>query len=151
MEENRLLLEQLLGAVGFETRTANDGAEAVATCVQFLPQVVLMDLRMPVMDGYEATRRIREAHGTGVKIVALSASVFVDNRTQALVDGADAFIAKPFREEDLLEQIRQLTGVEYECRPASDTAREGPCDNRPNEAFPNDPAACTLSTGGFAA
>lgn len=138
MEENRLLLEQLLGAVGFETRTANDGAEAVATCAQFLPQVVLMDLRMPVMDGYEATRRIREAHGTGVKIVALSASVFVDNRTQALVDGADAFMAKPFREEDLLEQLRQLTGVEYICQAAPDMAREGVWDNRTNEASPDD-------------
>ncbi len=110
---NRELLEQLLRPIGFEIRTANDGVETLALCKEWLPHLVLLDLRMPVMDGYEAARRIREAHGASIKIIALSASVFTQDRQRALDQGADVFMAKPFLEADLLEQIKQLTGVEY--------------------------------------
>ena len=110
---NRELLEQLLRPIGFEIRTANDGVETVALCKEWLPHLVLLDLRMPVMDGYEAAHRIREAHGASIKIIALSASVFTQDRQRALDQGADVFMAKPFLEADLLEQIKQLTGVEY--------------------------------------
>ena len=110
---NRKLLLRRLAPIGFEVRAANDGAEAVALCKEWSPHLVLLDLRMPVMDGYEATRCIRAAHGSTVKIIALSASVFADDQQQALDCGADAFMAKPYREEDLLGQISQLTGVDY--------------------------------------
>jgi DNA-binding response OmpR family regulator len=86
----------------------------VAQCQEWLPQVVVLDLRMPVMDGYEAARRIRAAHGSAVKIVVLSASVFAEDQRRALAAGADIFLAKPFGKTDLLERIRQLTGVQYE-------------------------------------
>ena len=72
-----------------------------------------MDLRMPVMDGYEATRRIRAAHGPAVKILVLSAGVFAENRQQALAAGADAFLGKPFCESDLLVSLKELAGVDY--------------------------------------
>ena len=111
--ENRELLEELLGSMGFAIRHARDGAEAVALCAQWRPHLVVMDLRMPGMDGYEATRQIRATHGPELKIIALSASVFPASRQRALHEGADAFLAKPFREDDLLARIEQLTGVGY--------------------------------------
>ena len=112
-QENRDLLEHMLAPIGFEIRTASDGVEAVALCKEWLPQLVVLDWRMPVMDGFEAARRIRAAHGSTVKIIALSASVLAENQQMALDAGADMFLCKPFQEGDLLEQIKQLTGMEY--------------------------------------
>ena len=111
--ENCELLVQLLAPVGLEIRTAADGAEAVAQCQAWAPHLVLMDLRMPGMDGHEAIRRIRAAHGARVKIIALSASVFTEERQRAEAEGADAFLAKPFDHAELLERIRGLVGVDY--------------------------------------
>ena len=111
--ENLQLLTLLLAPVGFEIRTAVDGAEAVAQCQEWAPHLVLMDLRMPGMDGYEATRRLRAAHGTTVKIIALSAGVFIEDRQRAVAEGADAFLAKPFDHADLLDRIKELVGVDY--------------------------------------
>ena len=111
--ENLELLTLLLAPVGFEIRTAADGAEAVAQCQEWVPHLVLMDLRMPGMDGYETTRRIRAAHGTTVKIIALSAGVFIEDRQRAVAEGADAFLAKPFDHADLLDRIKELVGVDY--------------------------------------
>ncbi|MCY2988979.1 MAG: PAS domain S-box protein [Planctomycetota bacterium] len=113
LPENRDLLVQLLAPVGFEVRTAVDGVEAVAHCQEWAPQLVLMDLRMPGMDGYEATRRIRTAHGALVKIIALSASAFTESKQRAFAEGADAFISKPLQTADLLDRIKDLVGVDY--------------------------------------
>jgi CheY-like chemotaxis protein len=124
-QENRDLLEQMLVPVGFELRTANDGAEAVALCKEWLPQLVVLDLRMPVMDGFETARQIRAEHGSTVKIIALSAGVFAENQRMALDAGADMFLGKPFQEGDLLERIKQLTGVDYVYR---DVESEKPAD-----------------------
>jgi len=112
--ENRELAAQLLTPLGFSIRLANDGAEAVAQCQSWSPQVVLLDLRMPVMDGHEAARQIRAAHGAAIKIIALSAGAFAENEQDALAAGADAFLTKPFQVGDLLDQIKRLTGVEYD-------------------------------------
>jgi CheY-like chemotaxis protein len=111
--ENCELLEQLLVPFGFEVYTAQDGREAVTQCQAWSPHVVLLDLRMPVMDGYEAAQRIRAAYGPAVKIIALSASVFAEHQQQALAAGADAFLTKPLREADLLGQIKRVTGLDY--------------------------------------
>ena len=111
--DNRSLLEALLSSIGFEVRTAADGVEAVAQSQAWAPQLILMDLHMPVMDGYEATRRIRASQGAAVKIIALSASVFAESQQRAVDEGADAFLAKPFREATLLELIKQQLGVDY--------------------------------------
>ena len=121
LADNRELLEHLLTPIGFELRAAVDGAEAVAHCQAWQPHLVLLDLRMPVMDGYEAARNIRAAHGQTIKIIALSASAFADNQQQALADGADLFMAKPFRDGELLEQIKRLTGVDYVYEEAQET------------------------------
>jgi PAS domain S-box-containing protein len=115
VEDNRQLLAQLLGPVGFEVRLATNGAEAVAEFEQWHPHLVLMDFRMPVMDGHEAIRRIRAmAGGKAARIVAVTASAMDENRQELMAIGADDFIGKPFREADLFEKIHAQTGVEYD-------------------------------------
>jgi PAS domain S-box-containing protein len=111
--ENRELVEWLLAPLGFEIRTAVDGADALAQAQAWAPHLVLMDLRMPVMDGHEATRRLRAAHGAALKIVVLSAGVFTADQEQALAAGADAFVGKPIREPELLAVIQRVAGVEF--------------------------------------
>lgn len=121
--ENRYLLERMLKPVGFEIRCAENGAEAVSMCNEWHPNVVLLDLHMPVMDGFEASRLIHAAHGATIKIIVLSASVLDDGRQQALGDGADAFIVKPFEFTELLENLKRLIGVNYV--PADERADAG--------------------------
>src|SRR5436305_1874594 len=99
IEDNRQLLAQLLAPVGFEIRLATNGAEAVREFEQWQPHLVLMDFRMPVMDGHEAIRRIRAmVGGKEPKIIAVTASAMEENRLDLMAIGADDFISKPFRE-----------------------------------------------------
>jgi PAS domain S-box-containing protein len=114
IEDNRQLLAQLLGPVGFEIRLATNGAEAVEQFEQWRPHLILMDFRMPVMDGHEAIRRIRALpQGTVPKIIAVTASAMDENRQELLEIGADDFISKPFREAELFEKIHLHAGVQY--------------------------------------
>jgi signal transduction histidine kinase/CheY-like chemotaxis protein len=113
-EDNRLLLVQLLRPAGFETRQAANGEEAVRECTAWQPHAVLMDLRMPVMDGYEATRRIRAGdHGGEVKIIAVTASAFEEDRKGILAAGVDDYLAKPFREPVVFAKLATHLGVKY--------------------------------------
>jgi PAS domain S-box-containing protein len=114
MEDNRQLLAQLLTPIGFEIRLATNGAEAIQEFEQWRPHLILMDFRMPVIDGHEAIRRIRAmAGGTEIKIIAVTASALDENRQQLLEVGADDFISKPFREVDLFQKIHAHVGVQY--------------------------------------
>ena len=113
-ENNRQLLALLLAPVGFEIRLATNGAEAVTEFGEWRPQLILMDFRMPVMDGHEAIRRIRTmAGGADPKIIAVTASAMGENRQVLMEIGADEFISKPFREGELFQKIQALLGVEY--------------------------------------
>ncbi|HUG20059.1 MAG TPA: response regulator, partial [Planctomycetaceae bacterium] len=114
IEDNRQLLEQLLAPVGFEIRLATNGAEAIREFEQWRPHLILMDFRMPVMDGHEAIRRIRAlAGGNEPKIIAVTASALDENRQDLLAIGADDFLSKPFREIELFQKIHNHVGVEY--------------------------------------
>jgi PAS domain S-box-containing protein len=114
IEDNRQLLAQLLAPVGFEIRLATNGAEAVQEFETCRPHLILMDFRMPVMDGHEAIRRIRVmAGGMDCKIIAVTASAMDDNRQELMEIGADDFIGKPFREAELFQKIHVHLGVEY--------------------------------------
>ena len=113
-DANRGWLRQLLTLIGFEVREATDGREAVESWQAWKPELVLMDMHMPEMDGYEATRAIRRRPGgEDVVIIALSASAFAENRRDVLRNGADDFLGKPVREAKLLEKIREHLGLEY--------------------------------------
>jgi PAS domain S-box-containing protein len=114
IEDNRQLLAQLLAPVGFEIRLATNGAEALQEFGEWRPHLILMDFRMPVMDGHEAIRRIRAmAGGEDTKIIAVTASAMDDNRQELMGIGADDFIGKPFRETELFQKIHTHVGVEY--------------------------------------
>jgi PAS domain S-box-containing protein len=114
IDDNRQLLAQLLAPVGFEVRLATNGAEAVHEHQQWQPHLILMDFRMPVMDGHEAIRRIRaSAGGADPKIIAVTASAMDENRQDLMRIGADDFISKPFRETELFQKIHTHVGVEY--------------------------------------
>jgi PAS domain S-box-containing protein len=124
-EDNRQLLAQLLSPIGFEIRLANNGAEAVQAFEAWRPHLILMDFRMPVMDGHEAIRRIRAMAGGGdPKIIAVTASAMDENRKALMEIGADDFISKPFREAELFQKIHALVGVEYVYAEQLETAVE---------------------------
>lgn len=133
VEDNRQLLAQLLGPVGFETRLAVNGAEAIQEFEQWHPQLILMDFRMPVLDGLEAIRRIRTmAGGDQPTIIAVTASAMDENRHELLEIGADDFISKPFRETELFEKIHVHVGVEYVYAEPSAATHEEPDDLTPD-------------------
>ena len=114
IEDNRQLLAQLLAPIGFEIRLATNGAEAIEGFEQWHPHLILMDFRMPVMDGHEAIRRIRHMTDGGIpKIIAVTASAMEENRQGLMSIGADDFISKPFREAELFQKIGALAGVRY--------------------------------------
>jgi len=113
-DDNRTLLSRMLGRIGFEVRAVVNGEEAVQEFEKWRPHLILMDMRMPVMDGFEAIKRIREKPGgRKVKIVSVTASAFDEDRKEAMGIGADDFVGKPFREEVLLGKIKMLLGVAY--------------------------------------
>lgn len=112
--ENRLLLHHYLVPAGFEVAEAENGAEAVALFEQWHPHFIWMDMRMPVMDGFVATRRIRQLPGGDqVKIVALTAHVFKEQDEKFLEAGCDEVLHKPFLANDLFAAMRRLLGVHY--------------------------------------
>jgi PAS domain S-box-containing protein len=112
--ENRELLQKMLEPIGFMTRTTSDGVEALEAFESWNPDLVLMDLRMPRLDGREAIRRIRLLPRRGkTPIIAITASAFQENRREVKDAGGDDFMGKPFRERELYDKVGRLTGAEY--------------------------------------
>jgi len=112
--ENRLLLVEMLKRVGFVTREAANGEEAIRAFEEWQPHLILMDMRMPVLDGYEATREIKmRSNGKSIPIVAVTASAFSNEKQKVWQAGADAYLRKPFKEEELFQAIQSHLGVEY--------------------------------------
>ena len=112
--ENRQLLLKILSRLDFEICEAVNGEEAVSLSQSWQPHLILMDICMPVMDGYEATKQIKESpNGSNIAIIALTASAFEEQRQAILDAGCDDFIRKPFREEILLKKISHYLGVRY--------------------------------------
>lgn len=112
--ENQLLLGKLMEAINFPVKMVGNGAEAVERFLDWQPHLVWMDRRMPMMDGIEATRRIRELPGgKAVKIVAVTASAFIEQRDELLNAGMDDFVRKPYRFNDIYDCLSRLLGVQY--------------------------------------
>jgi two-component system sensor histidine kinase/response regulator len=113
--ENRDWLMKLLASIGFSVRGADNGEAAIRSWEEWSPRLILMDVHMPVMDGLEATRRIKaDPRGKETSIVALTASAMEDDRRTVARSGADEFIAKPCTEDQLLETMRTLLNVAYD-------------------------------------
>lgn len=112
--ENRLMLVRKMEQLGFNVREATNGGEALTVWRDWQPTLIWMDMRMPFMDGYDATRRIRQHAGDAQPvIIALTASAFDRDREKVLAAGCDDYLSKPFRDHDLHELIRQHLGVEF--------------------------------------
>ena len=125
--ENRQLLLKLLQPLGFEVLEAVNGLEALQLWESWQPHLIWMDLRMPVMDGYEATQQIRsKLQGEATAIVALTAHVFKEEGASILSAGFDDFVSKPFREAELFAVMSRHIGVRYiyEEPTAADAAAE---------------------------
>jgi CheY-like chemotaxis protein len=111
---NRQILARMLRAAGFNTLEANNGVEALAVLRREGADLVLMDVRMPVMDGMEATRHIRaDAALAWVKVIAVTASVFPEARQQIMAAGFDDILAKPLRSEELFGRIERHLAVHF--------------------------------------
>jgi signal transduction histidine kinase/FixJ family two-component response regulator len=112
--DNRKLLLQLLQPIGFVVQEAANGQEALEIWQQWQPHLIWMDMRMPVMNGYEATQHIKShLEGQATVIIALTASTLEEEKAVVLSAGCDDFVRKPFREEVLLEKMTQYIGVSY--------------------------------------
>ncbi|HNG88313.1 response regulator [Accumulibacter sp.] len=122
--ESALLLCRLLEEVGFQVQAAATGAQAIEVFARWQPHFIWMDWRMPEMNGLEATRHIRSLAGGGaVKIVGLTASVFIEQRAEMLAAGMDDVLPKPFRRSEILDCMgRQLKLRYLRCAPASAAA-----------------------------
>jgi signal transduction histidine kinase len=106
---NRRLMREILEPLGFAVMEAENGLDALNMYAAHSPALVLMDIRMPVMDGHEAMRRIRAEHGAAGRIVAVTASVFEEDVPDIMESGADEVLRKPFRNDSLLSMVeRQL-------------------------------------------
>lgn len=111
---NRQLLIKLLNPLDFELREAQNGQEALQIWQEFEPHLIWMDMRMPVMDGFEATRRIKATtKGQATAVIALTASSFEEERTIVLSAGCDDFVRKPFRDVEIFEIMSKHIGVRY--------------------------------------
>jgi signal transduction histidine kinase/CheY-like chemotaxis protein len=127
--ENWMVLERLLEGAGFQVMVAADGETAVQKFADWRPHFIWMDLRLPLMDGTEATRRIRALEGgREVKIAAVTASALTGSREQAREAGMDDYLRKPYRNEEVFECMERHLSVRYRQR----TAAAGPAATEPD-------------------
>ena len=112
-------LEFLLGRRGYDVRVATDGDEALALVASYIPDVVLLDVMMPVKSGYDVCKRIRErADWRHIKIIMLSAKGRDAEVSKGLSMGADVYVTKPFSTRELMDKIKDLLGQGTEPGPA---------------------------------
>jgi PAS domain S-box-containing protein len=113
--ENRDWLVKLLRVLGFSVQGVENGEAAIRSWEEWNPGLILMDVHMPVMDGLEATRRIKATpRGKETVVIALTASAMDDQRLTALQSGVDDFITKPCDENELLEKMRVHLNIAYD-------------------------------------
>ena len=141
-ETNRLALKRLLESVGFQPRTANNGHEAIALWQEWQPDLIWMDMRMPIMDGYEATRQIKaRSRVKETVVIAITASAFEEQRAKILDSGCDDFVAKPFTERIIFDKLTQHLGVKFIYQAESDYHRANTANSNSIELSREDFAA----------
>ena len=112
-QPNRIMLHDMLTAFGFTVIEAVDGRECCELAAQHQPDMILLDLMMPVMNGFEAAKRIRETESSHTPIIAVSASVFEKDQQESRDAGCDDFLKKPFQSEELTRLLRKYLQVEW--------------------------------------
>jgi CheY-like chemotaxis protein len=114
VSDGRILLVKILKTAGFEVEAAVNGKEAVEKFNQWRPDFIWMDIRMPVMDGLEAARRIKKTEaGQSTIVAALTAYALEEEKEQILAAGCDDFVRKPFREQQIFEVMAKHLGLKY--------------------------------------
>lgn len=112
--ENRQLLLKLLQPIGFVVKEASNGQEAVEIWQQWQPHLIWMDMRMPILNGYEATQQIKShLKGQATAILALTASTLEEEKAIVLAAGCDDFVRKPFHEQVIFDKMNEHIGVRY--------------------------------------
>jgi two-component system cell cycle response regulator DivK len=107
-EDNRQILRDLLGNAGYELIEAENGEQALAALTRQRPDLILMDIHLPIMDGYEATRRIRaNPDMTTIPIIAVTSYALAGDEAKALAAGCNAYVTKPFSPRALLAKVRE--------------------------------------------
>ena len=110
-EDNRQILRDLLSSAGYEIIEAVDGESGVSMAAKELPDLILMDIQLPVIDGYEATRRLKADPATRhIPVVAVTSYALVGDEAKAREAGCDGYVAKPFSPRHLLETVREFLG-----------------------------------------
>ena len=123
--DNRALLVSILRNWGLDVNQAENGRQAVEVWRTLRPKLVWMDMRMPVMDGIEATRAIKEMdHEGATQIIAVTASAFEEDREDILKAGCDGFLRKPYKEMEIYEILVELTGLKFMYEDGKDGDRE---------------------------
>ena len=108
-EDNRQIIRDLIATTDYDLIEAADGASGLATAAAEKPDLILMDIQLPVMDGYEATRRIKaEPTLRHIPIIAVTSYALSGDEGKAFSAGCDAYIAKPFSPRQLLAKIQEL-------------------------------------------
>lgn len=143
----RLLMKKILSAVGFDINEVENGQEAIQAWETWRPHLIWMDIRMPVMTGYEAIRCIKGTpQGADTVVIALTASAFEEQRQHILASGCDDFLRKPFKRGELLDKISHHLNVKYAYADPSENAQAQV--STPLNSTPLNPPqiAATLST-----
>lgn len=108
-DDNRRILRDLLASAGYETDEAVDGVEGLAAARNDPPGLILLDIQLPLMDGYEVARRIRaEPALAAVPIIAVTSFALAGDEGRAREAGCDAYVSKPFSPRELLKLVRRL-------------------------------------------
>ncbi len=107
--DNRQIMRDLLTSAGYELIEATDGRAGVAAAVEHRPDLILMDIQLPVIDGYEATRQIKANPATcAIPIIAVTSYALSGDETKARAAGCDRYVAKPFSPRQLLATVRGI-------------------------------------------
>ena len=113
-QENRQVVVNLLNLTGFETKEAVNGEDAISKFEAWEPHLILMDVRMPVMDGYEATRLIKSTEkGRQTPVIAVTASSLEEEKKNEIAFEIQGYVRKPFHESELFYTIGKVLGIEY--------------------------------------
>jgi two-component system, cell cycle response regulator DivK len=109
IEDNRRIFRDLLTHAGFELIEAEDGLKGVAMATEHRPDLILMDIQLPIVDGYEATRRIKaDPNLRHIPIIAVTSYALSGDETKAHAAGCDGYIAKPFSPRQILAMVREF-------------------------------------------
>jgi two-component system, cell cycle response regulator DivK len=112
-EDNRIILRRLLSSAGYDLIEAVNGEDGVALALSTRPDLILMDIQLPVMDGYEATRRIKSnAELKSIPVIAVTSYALSGDEAKARAAGCDAYVAKPFSPRQLLAKVREYLPTE---------------------------------------